>query len=543
MAFKAEKNIKNLTPVAFDPKINALANQSSLDPCKTLGTTDIDSMTAEQKTAKLAEIAAANFPHIANFTDKLGPGMDAGSILSGMNSGDVDSTTKKLTSILGPNLNKTMNQAALNLKDPETLAGLAVAAATGASGFELAGIITGKVDGFDVARKKIPTSTSKIGDLSKTFQNEDVQLAIGLGVQVARILCNNKVTNEAGSVKSTINKSIDDKLAAMSPKEIKAANKSAESLADFKTDTLKTVEADLKTDRIEKAQKENLKPLEPISKLDVYDTHAEKTLVIPEKGTFNDLIPRPGEGNYDWENRLAKSYMKSSFFGDASDSLGISYFVYNAINAVASAEGSMFANKRSNFTKLFPDAVFLKDGKVKNGAGGVPLVPGTMLSLYINLDKVKDETILTLLAPWLVRSLRPTIDADTKAEIYIGNQRPPSVNSDTHFCSGYFSSLSKRTKVGKKGFMIYKVPSVMFRSDLLKDTSLEVDRLQELSLSFKLNAYNSAYVQNGQPGSANQTGTIINDSDDTSVLLNTGDVNTSGLKTLQDEYNKIFYID
>ena len=539
MAFKADKNIKNLVPGNIDPKINKLANQPSLDPCKALGTSDIDSMTDAEKIAKLTEIAERNFPHIANFTDKLGPGIDAGSILSGINGGDTDSTTKKLGGILGPNLNKTMNQAAVNLKDPKKLGELAVAAAAGASGVELAGVVTGKVDAYDLARKKIPTKAGKMGDLSDVFKDDDIAMGIGIGVSVARILCNNKVAKESGEVKSVINKSIDKKLSSMTPKEIKAANKTQEAQDKLKADLQTQVEKDLIEDRVAKAQKENLKPLEPISKLEVFDTYADVTLVIPEKGTFNDLIPRPAERNFAWERRLLKSYMKSSLFSDPSNSLGIGYFVYNFPNSHPGAEGTLFASKRANFTKLFPNAVFLKDGKIKNGKDGFPLVPLTMLSLYINLDKVEDETILTLLAPWAIANIT---GKDISAELYIGNHRPPAVNGTSHLCSGYISSISRNTKVGKKGFRIFKVPSIMFTSDLLKSPSRDVDILQEMSLSFKLNAYNSAYVQNGQPGSASaELGNTVNDSDDTSVLLNNGDVNTSGLDTLQAEYDKIFY--
>ena len=256
MSLKPETNIKKLLPADKDPNIAARAAQAGLDPCKPV---DISNMTSEEKTAKLAELSPSNF--------SLSPGLDADAILNAANGGELDTMTKGLSGAQTTNLNKSMNQAAKDLENPTDSGKNIISDSISNIGTELKGTINNKVKEFDNVRKQIPTDTTAVTSLTGNFNQADETTSQQVKASLAKVPCNNKVANDAGGVKRSINKSIDSKLASLSPKEIKEINKSDASMEEFKSSLQSTVEGNLSKDQLAKASSENLKSLKKTSRL------------------------------------------------------------------------------------------------------------------------------------------------------------------------------------------------------------------------------------------------------------------------------------
>ena len=256
MSLKPETNIKKLLPADKDPNIAARAAQAGLDPCKPI---NIGEMSAAEMEAKVAELTPSNL--------SLGPGLDAATLLKAANGVDQDSITKGLLDAQTTNLNKSMNQAAKDLKNPKEAGKNIIGEAIKGVKDGLKGVIDSKIKEFDNIRKKIPTNVSAAKDLAKDLGEQDLAIDQQVKDSLAKVPCNGKAANDAGGVKRSINKSIDGKLAELSPKEIKEINKTDASMEKFKNDLQSEVQGNLSTDQLEKAANENLKPLKKTSRL------------------------------------------------------------------------------------------------------------------------------------------------------------------------------------------------------------------------------------------------------------------------------------
>lgn len=256
MSLKPETNIKKLLPADKDPNIAARAAQAGVDPCKPINISD---MSAADMAAKVAELTPGNL--------SLGPGLDAATLIKAANGGDQDSITKGLSNAQTTNLNKSMNQAAKDLKNPKEAGENIIGEAIKGVKDGLKGVIDSKIKEFDNTRKKIPTKTSAAADLTKDLGKQDLAIDQQVKDSLAKVPCNGKAANDAGGVKRSINKSIDSKLAKLSPKEIKEINKTDASMEKFKNGLQSEVQGNLSADQLTKAANENLKPLKKASRL------------------------------------------------------------------------------------------------------------------------------------------------------------------------------------------------------------------------------------------------------------------------------------